>query len=304
MALSSIKTYSGETFRQRYVQPEPDVDSLLKTDFGRFFIVRVEAMIRRMKLPVPPARSTNHTLIFLTGGEATMTIGSQTYTIHPNECLVVPAGQVFSFSRADENEGYLCNIHPDFLIGKFGRADLLREYEFLRVWGNPRIRLDSATGGFVAHLLERLLLHYTQRGLTQPDLLQAGFLTLLCELNQAYQPTSAAPQTRAVLLTNRFRELLFTHLRTHHRVADYAALLSVSPNHLNKSVKATTGKSPMKWIDEAIVLEAKVLLYQTTLSVGEVAAQVGILDASHFSRLFRKYEGITPLTFRKLIEKA
>jgi AraC-like DNA-binding protein len=87
-------------------------------------------------------------------------------------------------------------------------------------------------------------------------------------------------------------------------VAEYAALLHISPNHLNKSVKAATGKSPSRWIDEAIVLEAKVLLYQSQYTIGDIATELGLEDPSYFSRLFKKYEGITPQAFRSRIEKS
>jgi AraC family transcriptional regulator, transcriptional activator of pobA len=81
-------------------------------------------------------------------------------------------------------------------------------------------------------------------------------------------------------------------------------MLNITPNHLNKLVKTITGKSPTKWIDDTLVLEAKVLLYQTSLTINEVASEIGIYDQSYFSRLFKKYEGITPLEFRKKIEKS
>jgi AraC-like DNA-binding protein len=87
-------------------------------------------------------------------------------------------------------------------------------------------------------------------------------------------------------------------------VGEYAQALHVTPNHLNKAVKGVTGKSPSRWIDETLVLEAKVLLHQTDLSVGEVAAALGLFDASYFSRLFKKYAGVTPVAFRKKIEKS
>lgn len=302
MDASNIKTYSGESFRENYIDTKPSVDALLKTDFGKFFIVRVEELIRLMKLPVPPTRTGNHTLIYLTDGEAVLTIGSETYKIVKDECLIVPAGQVFSFDTVDLNQGYLCNFHNDVLIGKFGKPELLKELDFLRVWGNPRISLDSQTSTFVAHLASRMLINYSDHGLTQPDIIQSYLVALLCEINRAYKPVSTSPQTNAVLITNRFKELIFDNIRTTHLVIDYAARLHITPNHLNKSVKAITGKSPTKWIDEAIVLEAKVLLYQSNLSINEVATEVGLLDPSYFSRLFKKYEGITPLAFRQMIE--
>ena len=79
-------------------------------------------------------------------------------------------------------------------------------------------------------------------------------------------------------------------------------MLHITPNHLNKSVRKITSQSPTKWIDEAIVLEAKVLLHQTHLSISEVAAEAGIPDASYFSRLFKRYVGVTPMRFRQMIE--
>src|SRR5205085_7552243 len=104
MDASNIKTYSGESFRENYIDTKPSVDALLKTDFGKFFIVRVEELIRLMKLPVPPTRTGNHTLIYLTDGEAVLTIGSETYKIVKDECLIVPAGQVFAFDTVDLNQ--------------------------------------------------------------------------------------------------------------------------------------------------------------------------------------------------------
>jgi AraC family transcriptional activator of pobA len=301
MMSNPIKTYRTETFREEYIEP----GQLLKPGFEQFFIVRVEDLIRRMRLPVPPTRTDASTLIFLTEGEAVMSIGSETYAIRQHECLVVPAGQVFAFeSGVNQNRGYLCNFHRDFLIGQRAHGSWLREFEFLSVWGNPRISLTPETAGFVQPLMHRMLREYLANALSRPDLLQAYLVALLCEVNHAYQPVAAGAPTAARYLANQFRELLSAHFKSQQLVADYAARLCVSPNHLNKVVKAITGKSPTKWIAETVVLEAKVLLHQSALSVGEVAAEVGLVDASYFSRLFKKHEGLTPLEFRNRIEKS
>ncbi len=300
---SRIKAYTAEAFGQNYILAKPEKANLLKANFGAFFIVRVEDMSRLMKLPVPPVRIPNHILLYLTGGEAVMNIGSQPYKIARNECLLVPAGQVFSFDKVEANTGYLCNFHNAFLTGRLTSAELLG-FEFLQVWGNPFIGLTGQNSVFVVNLLERLLVDYTARGVASPDLLQSYLVALLHELNEAYQPASPAPRSRAVLITNRFKELLFAHLKTKHRVSDYAALLHFSPNHLNKAVRAVTGKSPGAWIEEAIVLEAKVLLCQSEGPISEIAAQIGLFDPSYFTRLFKKHEGVTPLAFRKKIDKS
>lgn len=288
------------------MKPEQELDKLLKSGYDRFFIVKIEDIIRLMKLPVPSNRVNTHTLMYLTEGYITMSIGSEDYTIYQDECLVVAAGQVFSIGNVDvsSGKGYLCSFHDDMIIGKFGKNELLKDFEFLRVWGNPRIGLGQEISEFVKPLFHRLLIEYSRHGLSHPDIVQSYFIALLCEINSVYQPVSSSIQSNAVLISNRFKELIAEHIKTQHRVSEYAALLSITPNHLNKSVKSVTGKSPSKWIDETLVLEAKVLLYQSNLSISEVAAELGFFDPSYFSRLFKKYEGVTPLVFRKMIEKS
>ncbi|RYU92609.1 AraC family transcriptional regulator [Emticicia agri] len=300
---NQIKTYNAESYRNNFIKHEDKSGTILKTDFDKFFIVRVEELIRLMKLPVPPARTNTHTFIYLTDGEAIMRIGSETYKIEKDECLVVAAGQVFSFDNIDINKGYLFNFHDDLMIGKLAKNDLLKDFEFLRVWGNPKISLDTQTSGFVRQLLERILIDYEINGLHNRELIQSYLIALLCEINRGYKPMPGITQLKAIAISNKFRELLFIHIKTKHLVSDYASLLNITANHLNKSVKAITGKSPTKWIDETIVLEAKILLYQSNLSISEIAAEVGLFDQSYFSRLFKKYEGTTPLQFRKLIEE-
>jgi AraC family transcriptional regulator, transcriptional activator of pobA len=296
-----IPTFSTETFRQQFMMPGEALNDLLKSDYGSFFITRVENMLRLIRLPLPPTRATTHSLIYLTEGEAIMTIGSETYRIHQDEMFVVAAGQIFSFGNYDVNKGYLINFHADFCLGPVTQPEGLKTMEMFSVWGNPVVKLGSLSP-FVAALFRRLLDVYSQDGLSQKRLLQTYLVSLLCEIDGAYRPLSASKRIRAVAITNQFKALLHQHIHHLHRVSEYADLLAVTPNHLNKVVKQLTAKSPTRWIDEALVVEAKVLLYQTDVPISAIAAQLGILDASYFSRLFKRYAGCTPLEFRKRIE--
>ncbi|WP_128546821.1 AraC family transcriptional regulator [Larkinella soli] len=298
---SRIKVYDPQRWTREFL-PQERLQSLLRQDFTHFFIVRVEEMYRHLRRAVPASRSLTHSGLYLTEGEAAMKIGAEVYRIQAGQMLFVPAGQVFSFGKNDVNCGFLFNFHDDFFYGMNGRSGFQKPFEFLKVWGNPRIVPDAETSGFVRNLLERLWTEYSRQGLQNPDLIHAYLTALLIEVSRAYHPVSPSGRTTAVMLTNRFRELVFTQARTRHLVSDYAAQLGVTPNHLNKTVRSVTGKSPTRWIDEAILAEAKVLLSQSDFSVGAIASEVGLSDSSYFTRLFRKYEGLTPTAFRKRIE--
>jgi AraC family transcriptional activator of pobA len=302
---SNVKVYKTAAAFTKKFMPSEELQLLFKGDLNKFFIVPVQDMHRHVHRPVPPSRTTNYTFIFLTEGEAYMKIGSGEYTIYQNEMLFVPAGQIFSFEEhnADTfNKGYLCSFHQDLLTLKSNNKDLLNDFEFFKVWGNPCIKLNTETSSYVLNILKRISNIYAAVGITKIEIIQAYLIALFYELNNVYQPTEQSRQPAAIHLTNQFKDLLFKNVTSKHLVSYYAALLNVSPNHLNKVVKLVTHKSPTVWIDEAIILEAKVLLYQTQTSISEIAAKVGIYDPSYFSRLFKRYEGVTPIAFRKKIE--
>lgn len=306
MPAPGIKSYDPKAFTTKFM-PSEELHAKLKGDVNKFLIVRVEDMYRHVTQAVPPSRSHTHTCIYLTAGEAYMHIGGRKYTIRRNEMLFVPAGQIFSFEAYDNskfNKGYLCTFHNEILAGKFGKSDLLKDLEFLRIWGNPCLQLDKQTSKFALHLFKRIVLEYTTHGLAHLDIIQPYFITLLCEVNRCYKAETQNRPPASVKIANAFRELLFTHARSKHLATDYAAMLNVSPNHLNKAVKAATNKPVTRWIDEAIILEAKVLLSQSDIPVHEIAAAVGFEDPSYFTRLFKRYEQLTPTAFRRMIEKS
>ena len=233
-----------------------------------------------------------------------MNIGGGRYTIQEEEMLVVAAGQVFSFDEYTPdkfNKGFLFHFDEQWLIAATGAQQMINRMEFLDVYSNPRIRFDRREGEYVGGLLNQIYGYYIDAPEDPHGLIISSLMTMLAQMSQAYRPLFHRAPSASRELTNRFRELLVRHHASKHLVADYAALLHVTPNHLNKVVKETTSKSPTRWIDEAILLEAKVLLAQTRQSVGEIAAAAGIEDASYFSRLFRKYEGMTPLQYRKMM---
>jgi AraC-like DNA-binding protein len=80
---------------------------------------------------------------------------------------------------------------------------------------------------------------------------------------------------------------------------DYATQLSVHPNHLNRAVKETTGKTVTEHISERIIKEAKALLKHTDWSVAEIAYCLGFENPPYFNNFFKKQTALTPNTYRK-----
>jgi AraC-like DNA-binding protein len=299
-----VTTHDTNSFLEHFMPDKSAFRELRRVGSELFFAVAVEQMYVHLTRAIPPSRATAHSLLYLTSGTARMSIGNETYTIQPQQLLVVRAGQVYSFQPGDQNTGFLLHFHDNMLLGKTGSPEAPTAFEFLQFWGQPFVELDAATGGFVENLLRRLCAEYAAQGLRYPNILRAYLLALLYELSRTYAEAPTPPQSSALAITNRFKQLVATSLKLPHSVSEYAARLHITPNHLTKSVRSTTGKSPTKWLEETIVLEAKALLFQSSLSVSEIASEVGVADPSYFSRLFKKHAGVSPLAFRRMSEKS
>lgn len=212
--------------------------------------------------------------------------------------MVVAAGKVFSYDYFETNKGYVLHFTDTFLTKQVLARNLYAGFDFLQVWGAPVIRLKRPAAKAVWATMERMLAVCTGKGAFTPGLLQAYLLSVLMECKEAEVWDKPTKTIKAVGITRRFQELLFRHFNSQHRVTYYADAIGISANHLNKTVQAVTGKSPTRHIDEAILLEAKVLLHQTSMAMAEISKQLGLEDQSYFSRFFKKYEGVSPTNFR------
>ena len=302
----SIKTMKPGELLASFMTAGQKRNEVFKQGHELFYISKLEDLTEISITPVPPVKSFAHSLFFLQKGLLSMKIGSYSIKLQPDECAVIPAGEVFSYSNDDQNksentEGFICGFHDDFLLGRIGNRDLLKSFEFLTVWGNPIIQLKKESATFLSNSLGRVLAEYAIRGLQNKVLLQAHLIALLCDLNLEYVPLSDHSNKRAVELTNRFKEHLHKKINFTHKVSDYADMLHISPNHLNKSVKLITNKTPSEWIRNTLINESKVLIFQTDLTIQQIAFELGIDDPSYFTRIFKKQEGVTPAAYRKMI---
>lgn len=78
----------------------------------------------------------------------------------------------------------------------------------------------------------------------------------------------------------------------------------LSPVYISKIFKEETGESPINYLIQIRLEKAKDMLEQgKEKSIKNVATIVGYDDVYHFSKLFKKHYGISPLYYKKSIEK-
>lgn len=81
-------------------------------------------------------------------------------------------------------------------------------------------------------------------------------------------------------------------------VAQLAAAAEVSPSHFARSFRASTGRTVHRFVEEARLTRAQVMLRETDLPLKRVAAALGFSGPSSFTLAFRRATGTTPARYR------
>ncbi len=113
---------------------------------------------------------------------------------------------------------------------------------------------------------------------------------------------TAAPEERTGRLLEaqlrRITEYVQDNLSGTLSLAEIAAVAGVSPYHFARQYKQATGETVHQFVLRSRVDAAARLLRRNTLSVGQIAAEVGFAQQSHLAAHFKRVMGLSPLKYR------
>lgn len=129
---------------------------------------------------------------------------------------------------------------------------------------------------------------------------------ILNEINQQSLNGSALKElypyiSRYLFQDQQKKSIRYIHEHYHENITvhELASVENYNRSYYSEWFLKETGKSPSAYIQEVRVNKAKELLCSTDLSILHIAIQVGLEHQSSLTRIFQKYENITPSQFRK-----
>lgn len=90
-----------------------------------------------------------------------------------------------------------------------------------------------------------------------------------------------------------------THFMEEVRLSDLAKECCMSPNYFHKLFTTALHTTPVNYISLLRMNTALQLLVNNECNIKEIAYQLGFNDDAYFSRVFRKYYGITPGEYKR-----
>ncbi len=128
--------------------------------------------------------------------------------------------------------------------------------------------------------------------------LQSLLLDIYDKYHRFYNQAESGSGDRQDELFKNFIMLLNEHSTTEREVAFYARQLGISTKYLSGICRHIANKSAKEVIDNFAILQIKVLLQSTELSIVEIADRLRFPDQSYMGRYFKRHEGITPKEYR------
>ena len=101
-------------------------------------------------------------------------------------------------------------------------------------------------------------------------------------------------QTHQEEIFQRFISLVNAYSKRERNVSFYADKLCLTPRYLNTIIRQTSQQTVMDWINQSIILEAKVLLKHSNLLVYQISDELNFPNPSFFSKFFKRMTGMTP----------
>ncbi len=130
------------------------------------------------------------------------------------------------------------------------------------------------------------------------QMLLKRFLIMATRIYKEFHQMENIEESKIDVIRNYFY-LVETNYKTKHSVSDYAQLLNKPSKSITNLFATHYNKSPLKVIQERIIIEAKRYLNYSDRSIKETAFELGFEDMQSFSRFFKNQEGVSPKEFRE-----
>lgn len=240
----------------------------------------------------------NYKIVFLKNGR--INVDFVDYDFNESTLLFFSVGQQFKIS--ENSEGSIVYFNPNFYCIAFHDKELACDgLLFDNVFELPFIALTAHQRDIFQKLLFSIKEEIEVKDFWAEEMIKTyikqvvifATRTLAKKEYDNYQSLSYDKE-----LARKFSQLVEQNYRTIHTVAHYASMLNITPKNLNRKIVTQKQIAPNIIIKNRIILQAKRLLVNTTLSIKEIADYLGYEDYSYFVRFFKSQTGSSPLTFR------
>ncbi|MBS7120326.1 MAG: helix-turn-helix transcriptional regulator [Dysgonomonas sp.] len=239
--------------------------------------------------------------------------GQQQYDFDEGVMFFMSPGQIFRLEQHNSNSdnetivsGWMLLIHPDILWNT-PLAKNVKKYMFFDYSVNEALFLSEKEQRIIVGIIQNIQNEcQTNIDKFSQDIIISQLEVLLNYADRFYNRQFITRKiTNNQILENLEKAFNFYFseenliLNGFPSVQDISERLNLSPNYLSSLLKITTGRNTQQHIQDKLIEIAKERISTTSLSVSEIAYQLGFEHPQSFSRIFKNKTGMSPLKFRE-----
>lgn len=232
-------------------------------------------------------------LYLIMEGEGWLKVGGREFYPLPGELCLMPAHVLQSYSAINGGQRPFLKYWCHFTAA-IGQLELFDCFDV------PYCVEASRAGRFVPLFMELTEL-YQERSVTARIREKAVLLEIIALLLENGAVRVSSSQNADMERLGKIRRYIEEHMQEPITVGEIARHIHLHPNYFIKYFKKHFSVSPLKYVNQLKMGQAKLLLQTTALSVKEVAARTGFDDTNHFSKSFHRETGFSPTEYRSRV---
>ena len=236
-------------------------------------------------------------------GKAQYSIDTREQMVNPGDLLFISERHILDNYMASPNFECLCimvstKFYHEFVQNVKNVSSLL-----LFSMNNPVVSLTPREIQVFSNYFQTIREKMADRSHQyRTPLVQALLLAMFYDMSNVIyrvERMTNRKQTRAEAIFANFIHLLEQNFRTQRRVSWYADQLCITPKYLSEIIKKISLRTPNEWIDNYVILEARVLLKNTTKSIKEITDELNFPNQSFLGKYFKEHVGVSPSEYRR-----
>ena len=240
-------------------------------------------------------------LSLITDGKANHIVGSESYPITSGEVFVIHKEIPHGFEETDKLRLYNIMFDPKLLPD----SDISETTGFKALFSPERVNrsfsshlsLDPKDMESVAHLFRRIYREYSEKRVGWKTAVHGDLLRLTVILSRLYD-FGRVKDVHGMDKMAGAAAFIEQNYPENISVARLAEMSNYSLRQFIRLFKKAFGCIPTEYIANLRMQKARELLRGKTVSITDIALYCGYGDSNYFSRIFRKYNGMTPSEYR------
>lgn len=282
----------------------PNINKILKSDSSDSIDndIFIFDNINDIALPNSPLKLEMPIFAICTSGTVNLQINLKDYTINKNTLVcLLPDHIIYGYQNSEDFNALFIGVSPSYAEEVMPDIHTLLPF-VLNFKESPIIELNEEEvisikefHSFLWHKIKTVKGYYRKK---IAHLLLQALLFETLNIYRTRKKVQITKRSRNEEIFYNFFQYVEHDFKVERSVSFYAGKLFITPKHLSAVVKAVSGKTAGEWIDNYVILAAKVLLRSSSQTIQEISTELNFANQSFFGKYFKQHVGMSPSEYR------